>query len=154
MAASLKWSNSTKIFNFFFSQIDFTCVVNHNRNIFDLLKYRDQSRIPAVRKRDLDLPGWNFLHVIARYNLRRVITLLGSPQNETEFHPGKPGSCNHHHLRYISIDRTYFYCVVTTHITSICEKKINNDLDHLIIIEPLRTTASYFMKNYKDTAEN
>ena len=33
--------------------------------------------------------------------------------------------------RYISTDRIYFYCVFTTHITSICEKKkVNVELHH------------------------
>ena len=27
--------------------------------------------------------------------------------------------------KYISINRSYFYCIFTTHITSICEKKVN-----------------------------
>ena len=38
-----------------------------------------QSGIPALQKRDSALPGWNFLHVIARYNLWRIYDTAGIP---------------------------------------------------------------------------
>ena len=70
----------------------------YNRNNYDLLKctsiyffklmrwidYMEkclsrQSGIPAVQKRDPVLPGRNFLHVIARYNLWRIYNTAGIP---------------------------------------------------------------------------
>ena len=42
-----------------------------------------------------------------------VITLPGSEQDETEFHPGQPGSCNHH-LTYFSTKKTFFFTKMTS----------------------------------------
>ena len=44
--------------------------------------------VPAVQKRDPVLPGRNTLHVIADVIYEEFITLPGSRQSGTEFHPG------------------------------------------------------------------
>ena len=49
--------------------------------------------VPAVQKRDPNLPEWDF-QVIARYNSQKFTALLGSRQNGTEFHPGQLRLCN------------------------------------------------------------
>ena len=50
----------------------------------------------AEKKRDSSLQRWNLPQVVAGYKLQRVYDTDGSQPNETEFHHGNGGSCNHH----------------------------------------------------------
>ena len=62
--------------------------------------------MPARQDSSFALQGTKFSHVIASACLSRMKKLIEK-----------------HLLKYISINRRYFYSVFTTHNTSICEKK-------------------------------
>ena len=53
--------------------------------------------VPSVQKRGSALPGSNFLHVIAWYNLFRIyFHACMEAENGTGFQSDQPWSCNHH----------------------------------------------------------
>ena len=59
--------------------------------------------------------GTKFCHVIASARLSGMKKLINT-------------SVWNNLLRYISIDCSYFYCFFTTHMTSVCDKKVNQCL--------------------------
>ena len=77
-----------------------------------ILRFHVKHFIPARRGPSFVQPGFRFAgttkfsHVIASVHLGRIKKLIKK-----------------YSWKSISIDRRYFYCVFTTHMTSICEKK-------------------------------
>ena len=64
-------------------------------NFFILKRLHGKISSRQYQKRDPALPRWNFIHVIARYNLWRIYSIVGIPtkQDRISFRP--PGLFSH-----------------------------------------------------------
>ena len=82
-----------------------------------ILRLHVKSFIPARRDFSFVLPGScfpgaKFCHGIASAHLSRMKKLINTSVWKNPF-------------KYTTIDRRYFYYMLTTHMTSICKKKVN-----------------------------
>ena len=99
-----------------------------------------KSFIPTTRDPSFVLPeshfaGTKFSHVIASAHLSGMKNLISQ-------------SVLKNLQKYISIDRSYFYCIFTTRVTSICEKKVKK-FHHFVKIFKSVGIYGVFLNKYK-----